>query len=343
MVLLSATERGGQTFSVQLDPSSLPPGAHFASITATDATDPSRGALFALPVTVVVPSPPPLAFRLELPPGKPARRFLSAPEAAEFAHIRIKTGAMPRGPHVVTLHAVPSARGDAPNTMVQTKRMLVLREDSEEVVVVPVRGSSTLELCLQLAWLSNPTPAAADVSVEWHSYGVRGRPTTTATALRLGAADSFARLEVSAPIRPERLKPKAELEAAERAIRPTASAVSAGSAELDVMPPSDAERRADADTPGTQIHAIELTYKFEVSSSKRTGLLRMRCGHGLCAPHSCFFGTAHPAAPSSCAVLTAHATSDLSHLWSDTLSLPPHFLLSLLPPRSAPRQRRRVR
>eukprot|EP00962_Isochrysis_galbana_P047700 scaffold19620_cov112-Isochrysis_galbana.AAC.1 len=292
MVLLSAKERGGQTFSVQLDPSSLPPGAHFASITATDATDPSRGPLFSLPVTVVVPAPPPLAFRLDLPPGKPTRRFLSAPEAAEFAHVRIKTGAMPRGPHVVTLHAVPSARGDAPNTLVQTKRMLVLREDSEETVVVPVRGSSTLELCLQLAWLSNPTPAAADVTVEWHSYGVRGRPTTSATALRLGAADSYARLEVSAPLRPERLKPKAELDAVERAIRPSSAAVSAGSAELDVLPPPDAERRADANSPGTQIHAMELTYKFEVS-------------------------TAHPGPSPSRAMRAAHATRALARRRSE--------------------------
>ena len=44
--------------------------------------------------------------------------------------------------------------------------------------------------------------------------------------------------------RQERLAPKAELSAVERALRPSSSAISSGSVELDVLPPSDAELRA---------------------------------------------------------------------------------------------------
>ena len=283
MVLLSAKERGGQSFSVQLDPSNLPPGAHFALVYASDATDPSRGPLFSLPVTVIVPAPPPLTFHVDLPPGSPSRLFLSAPECAEFAVVKIRSGSMPKGPHIVTFHAVPSARGDLPNTVVQTKMQFVLREDSEQQVVVPVRGSSTLEVCLQLAWLSNPTPAAADVAVEWHSYGVRGRPMAASSCLRIGAADGFARVEASAPLRPEKLKPKAELECAERAVRPSSSSLTVGSAELDVLPPSDAELRTNPTAIGTQIHTIELTYKFEVSA---TVAVLCRARQGARAAHS---------------------------------------------------------
>ena len=47
-----------------------------------------------------------------------------------------------------------------PNTECQTKRFLGLREQSEEEVVVPVRGGSTLELCAQLSWLANPEPVS---------------------------------------------------------------------------------------------------------------------------------------------------------------------------------------
>ena len=55
--------------------------------------------------------------------------------------------------------------------------------------------------------------------------------------LRIGAADSSARLEVGAPLRTERLQPKAELTAVERTLRPASSVIAAASAELDVLPP----------------------------------------------------------------------------------------------------------
>ena len=55
MTLLSATERGGQTFSVRFDARGLPPGVHFATVSAVDENDPERGSLFSLPITVVVP------------------------------------------------------------------------------------------------------------------------------------------------------------------------------------------------------------------------------------------------------------------------------------------------
>ena len=43
---------------------------------------------------------------------------------------------MPKGPHTVLFHAVPSARGDLPHKEVETFRMLALREHSETTVQV---------------------------------------------------------------------------------------------------------------------------------------------------------------------------------------------------------------
>ena len=63
----------------------------------------------------------------------------------------------------------------------------------------------------------------------------------------------------------ERLAPKAELTVVERSLRPSSSTISSGSAELDVLPPSDAELRANPDAPGTQIHSMVLRYDFDVS------------------------------------------------------------------------------
>ena len=43
-----------------------------------------------------------------------------------------------------------------------------------------MRGGSTLELCMSLSWLANPSPVEAlEASVEFHSYGARGRAMAT--------------------------------------------------------------------------------------------------------------------------------------------------------------------
>ncbi len=52
--------QAGHSITITVDPRALPPGAHFAEVTAWDAQRPTRGALFRLPVTVLVPKDPPL-------------------------------------------------------------------------------------------------------------------------------------------------------------------------------------------------------------------------------------------------------------------------------------------
>ena len=310
LVLTSGMDRGGQSFAVRLDLAGLTPGAHFARVKAIDASDHARGPLFSLPVTVIVPHamapqpqppkaleiaeadgmassaelldglvpPSAAALRLSvaLPAGAPVRRFLVAPDCAEWATIKLVTKAMRHGPHSVILHAVPSARGDVPNGELQVKKLLPLREFSEELVHVPLKGGSTLELCLQLSWLANPNPVELDVEVEFHSYALRGAAMATDRPLRISAADTFARFEVGAPLRAERLSPKAELVTVERTLRPKSYEIKAGSAELDVLPPSDAEAAAGGDSAlGTQIHQSVLTYDFEVAPGDKEETLQV--------------------------------------------------------------------
>lgn len=199
LTLLSAKERGaGQSFSIRLDPTGLPPGAHYATVDGIDSKDPKRGPLFQVPVTVIVPhaivSAPPFSFaetgnivqstkilnadsddktldittndngidvsmKYDLTPGAPARRFLSVPAQAEWAAIRIRSTTPAAGqtaPHSLILHAVPFARGDLHNTLIQIKKFFSLNEGTERVFYVQVKGGSTLEVCLQLSWLANP-------------------------------------------------------------------------------------------------------------------------------------------------------------------------------------------
>ena len=83
---------------------------------------------------------------------------------------------------------------------------------------------------MQLLWLQNPSAVELTADVEFHSFGMRGMSKLVgrifggrSSGVRLGAADGFARVELSAPLRPERLRPKAQLTNVERALRPSSA------------------------------------------------------------------------------------------------------------------------
>lgn len=60
----------GRGFEIRVDPSSLPPGLHYAEVIATDDTAPWRGPLFRVPITVIKP--------LTVPVGGPAATAAAA-------------------------------------------------------------------------------------------------------------------------------------------------------------------------------------------------------------------------------------------------------------------------
>ena len=269
-----------QSFNVKIDAAGLAPGAHFARVEAFDAADAARGPLFTLPVTAVVPhngldddGRVDYAYAAVLDSGVPDRRFLRAPRNAEYAKVKLRTGALPRGPHAVTFHAVPSARGDLPNTACQTKEYPVLRPNSEETLIVPCQGGATMELCVALGWMSNPVDGVPlDVDVEFYSFGLgeqlaTGGATDSGLGLRISAAAEFARLEVGAPLRAMEINPKATLTHVERALRPKSCKITAGDALLDSLPPSDAVLAGDPAAPATLVQDAVLAYAFDVRSA----------------------------------------------------------------------------
>ena len=114
---------------------------------------------------------------------------------AEWAEVTLRTGALPDGPHNIVFHAVPSARGDVPHAYLETKKILQLREYATEKVMVPVRGGASLEICMQLLWLQNPSAVELTADVEFHSFGMRGMSKLVgrifggrSSGVRLGAA-----------------------------------------------------------------------------------------------------------------------------------------------------------
>lgn len=298
MSLMSAIERNGQTFSIRLALDDLPPGVHYATIDGIDSTDAARGPLFRLPVTVVKPHSAvvdantpttslneheaitlkengidfSMDYRLEA--GAPSRRFLEVPSIAEWVTFKIKsTNPSPSetSPSRVLIHAVPFVRGDVPNTEIQLKRLIQVTEGYEKEFSMKVKGGSTLEVCLQLLWLANAASTSVVVDVEFHSFSSRGPTLVASQPVAISAGREFARLGAAANLRSEKLNPSASLDTVQRTIRPSSYNIISGSADRDIMPPSDAEIKANAElgaSNGTEIYNMFLKYSFDIDSDK---------------------------------------------------------------------------
>jgi len=298
MSLMSAIERGGQSFSIRLAIDNLPPGVHYATIDGIDSTDTARGPLFRLPVTVVKPHSAivdtntpttslneheaitlkengiDFSMSYQLEAGAPNRRFLEVPSIAEWATLKIKsTNASPSetSPSRVLIHAIPFVRGDIPNTEIQLKKLIEVNEGYEKEFSMKVKGGSTLEVCLQLLSLANAASTSVVVDVEFHSFLTRGPTLVASQPVAISAGREFARFGAAANLRTEKLNPSASLDTVLRTLRPASYDIISGSADRDIMPPSDAEIKANAElksSNGTEIFNMFLKYNFDIDSDK---------------------------------------------------------------------------
>eukprot|EP00536_Pseudo-nitzschia_multiseries_P000066 jgi/Psemu1/321435/estExt_fgenesh1_pg.C_20050 len=298
MTLMSAIERNGQHFAIRLAVEDLPPGVHYATVDGIDSNDKGRGPLFRLPVTVVKPHSAivgadnptaslneheaitlkdngidySLTYRLQA--GAPNRRFLEVPSIAEWVTFKIKStdpNPSATSPNRVLIHAVPFVRGDIPNTEIQLKKLLQVTEGYEKEFSMKVKGGSTLEVCLQLLWLANAASSSVVVDVEFHSYSTQAPTLRASQPVAISAGREFARFGAAANLRTEKLNPSASLDTVHRTIRPSTYNIVSGSAERDIMPPSDAELKANPElqlSDGTEIYNMFLKYEFEIESDK---------------------------------------------------------------------------
>ena len=171
------------------------------------------------------------------------------------------------------LHAIPFVRGDLPNTECQLKRIYEMKEGVEEEYHMRVKGGSSLEMCLQLLWLADPSPTTITADIEFHSLDIRSPTLISSQPITITAASEFARLGVAAPLRAEKLNPDCSLKSVRRTIRPEDSDIKLGSTELDVLPPSDAEIQASHNKQAstaieTNIYEARLRYKFSIEGDK---------------------------------------------------------------------------
>jgi tripeptidyl-peptidase-2 len=251
---------GGRGFDVRVDPTGLPPGAHHAEVVARDSADPSAGALFRVPVTVIRPLQPRSAGRspagdeaalqetLRFTPGDIERRFLAVPHGATWADVSLRTSAADER-RTIVLHAVQLLPDRA--FPARGRRWYVGLEPGEQAVrSLAVEGGRTLEVTLAQFWSSL---GASEVELDVSFHGIEPEP----SALFLGPGAAGVRVDATATFRRETLEPKAVARMLRRSLRPEKAVIEPRIGDRDLLP------------KGRREHQLVLTYRFEVDGKRK--------------------------------------------------------------------------
>ncbi|CAI5497235.1 unnamed protein product, partial [Closterium sp. Naga37s-1] len=249
----------GRNFYVRVDPSSLPPGLHYAELRAIDTANEWQGALFRIPITVVKPlvlPNPALPHRFPfgmLQPGDVHRTFITVPHGSAWAeiHLHLSAFTVPLTVVIHTLQLLPARRP----TYRRTRAFYQFSAPSSKTLSILVEGGSTLEVAVGLNWFcgrGSEPPPQADLEVDFHGLmPVHGDVT-------MNGGSNVQRIDIaSAPFRMERFTPTVSLNRVRSAYRPSEAKVEPLSSTRDMLP------------DGRQIQALNITYKFSISESGR--------------------------------------------------------------------------
>ena len=246
---------GGETLRVRVDPTQVAPGTvAYAEIRGFDAEDRERGPLFRVPVTVVRPTAPPAddgrAWResLRFEPGGIERRFFAVPAGATWADLRIRTQKQDTA-RLLVVHAqqlLPGRHFKEGNF----EGWFRMGREAEVVRSFKVTGRRTLEICFAQYW-SSLGVGAFDAELTFRGL----QPSSE--VVRVDGAKLLTRVDVTAPIRDERIAPKARLTTLRKRIRPAKTELRALDPARDML--SDKRR----------IHEMVVTYEFELAEDAK--------------------------------------------------------------------------
>ena len=131
----------GQSFEIEVDPTGLETGVHYAEVVGVDADAPEAGALFRVPVTVVK-SGDALQQEVTLVGGEMRRWFYEVPVGATWAELEIEADGI-ADPRRVVVHAMAMLEGH-PHRNIGKRSYVTVEPGEESRVVFPVLGGTTL-------------------------------------------------------------------------------------------------------------------------------------------------------------------------------------------------------
>eukprot|EP00058_Branchiostoma_floridae_P017807 XP_002603296.1 hypothetical protein BRAFLDRAFT_119705 [Branchiostoma floridae] len=237
-----------RTFVIKVDPRGLREGAHYTEVLGYDISNPQKGPLFRVPVTVVRPesvqdkvqykvtSEREVTFK----PGQVHRRFIDVPLGATWAEVTIQS-LSPETVGRFILHMVQLQPHSAYRTH-ESYKFFNLTELGEVSYTCPVLEGVTVEVCLARWWAS-----LGEVNVNYNVtfHGLQPSVTT----LNLHAADGITRVDVKSPLKHEDVQPSIKLEHGVCPIRPS---------EFKIRPLGD----RDVLPPNRPSYELVLTYNY---------------------------------------------------------------------------------
>lgn len=239
----------GSSFEVQVDPTNLEPGVHYAEIQGIETNDPSRGPLFRVPVTVIRHhefsdrESATHREKLTFEPGQVVRRFFKVPQGATWTDLNLRTNSEDKNDRLFVVH-LHQARYGRSIDYGANRQYIMLSHSKNVHRSYPVEAGQTLELCITQYW---NRLGETELEYDLNFHGIEPDKKT----VHLSASHPYEEVKISGNFRKERLSPSAKLTHRRRYLRPTSSKIK----------PLDFHR--DVLVDGRQIHALELVYEFE--------------------------------------------------------------------------------
>jgi len=203
----------GRSFSIEVNPCDLPSGLHTIHLIGYDSSNPARGAMFKLPITVVKPKPldtsdvAPNLGQMNFAPAERKRFFITPPTGATYCDITIKDCRSPKddaSSRLVVLHTLQSFP-HTPYRDNEKQRYLNLSPGESSVTGVACTGGVTMEICLARYWSAlGLTEVSCDVRY-------RGA-TPTPSSVNISAAGSGTHVRLQSIVSDEVVSPVAKLD-----------------------------------------------------------------------------------------------------------------------------------
>ncbi|GFO43768.1 tripeptidyl-peptidase 2-like [Plakobranchus ocellatus] len=239
-----------RTFAVKVDPRGLPEGVHYAEIQAYESCNVERGAIFRVPVTVIVPvkltetSCNSLSWPAQVfTPGHVFRKFIHVPFEASYAVLRLNSQDKEKSGRFL-LHTLQMSPQHAYKKH-EFSKFVTISDQGEGVYAFSLLNDRTLELCIA-KWWANIGDVCVDISLSFFGAQFRNRQ------LSMHGGEGIARFDIISPLRDEEVSPSLSLTTAVCPLRPADSKFRCLSKERDQL------------KDGRQIHSLELTYNFHL-------------------------------------------------------------------------------
>lgn len=244
-----------RSFEIEVDATGQKEGVSFAEITAQEVDDPSQGCHFRIPITVINPVTPATDVpdynlgSFDFSPGTVIRKFMAIPDGATWAEITYTGGQFEgsRAYFIDMKYRAPDIRHD------DTSHSQVIRVTKGQhfIYCMPVIGGRMFEVCIGQYW-SSFGESSMTLAVEFH-----GVTLNQGKELVLDGSVGHMRIQVSAPIRRERIKPIIKLNYIFLPLAPSESSISPFTSKRDELPDSRV------------IHKLSLTYNLKLIEGGR--------------------------------------------------------------------------